>query len=651
MLQFPFRRFFLRLHVVWQRQNWIEKVAVVFFAIVSISWIRLTAGQPFTDWDAIISWDKWGCDIASRSQLGAYCMGGYPPFIPILYSIFYKLSGTYLQGAPDEQLLLHGLLVIFPVMLIMGLARFCRWIGAFWPLGVLLFFCHFDVCQYIANGYVDIPATAISIVATICVLTVYRRQPPRTRLANFIIGIVLGLVLALPPFVKANGILWAAALLLYLAIARFKHHRASKHLFFFVLGLACMLAIPLFFFLHQHWLSANFNTIAENHPHLLAFRMHVAQPEYFTISWNDWLKHIDKFVTRFQGVLFTTPWQSAIGILHLALLVAAWRRPAVRFWAALCMLLITVWFFTRSYDFRNLFPAVALLAAWAAAGLPDAGTTRRARLTRDLLGILLIVAFGGRYLQYYADGASRILSCKPLNNRLVWTLPTRKRLAAYDPEAALTRTVVEAFAGTGNRGMIYTGTPLYRHLGVRGAYETRSYRDGKLPVQPGDMHIGKTRRRGFSPLGILNLKTPLHIAMHQPGFMPTPFSLGANVTNAAGEVTRQITLPLLSMPLQQPVIAIECRLANPVDGTLALKPLPDDANAFKHLSLLGSVQIDNQTVRTLAWIRNFQEERESPPAFVLTALHLDQTNRIEHISLLFMHASPIPPDASPEVHE
>jgi hypothetical protein len=40
--------------------------------------------------------------MAERPALGGYLLGGYPQLLPTIYSVFYKVSGTYLDGFPVE---------------------------------------------------------------------------------------------------------------------------------------------------------------------------------------------------------------------------------------------------------------------------------------------------------------------------------------------------------------------------------------------------------------------------------------------------------------------------------------------------------------------------------------------------------------------
>lgn len=52
---------------------------------------RESAGSVFEWWDAVASWNRWAKEWFDQSRGGT---AGYPPGVPILYSLVYKLAGT-----------------------------------------------------------------------------------------------------------------------------------------------------------------------------------------------------------------------------------------------------------------------------------------------------------------------------------------------------------------------------------------------------------------------------------------------------------------------------------------------------------------------------------------------------------------------------
>ena len=129
-------------------------------------------GLPMVDWDALVSWDKWAVDMANRSGLGQYIMGGYPQLLPTLHSVFYKLAGTGGEVLPPEHLLLHGFNVLYVAVLMLSLWVLGRFLRFSWLVALAIYVLHRGTSVFLANGYVDTPLAAF-VLATCAIIVAY----------------------------------------------------------------------------------------------------------------------------------------------------------------------------------------------------------------------------------------------------------------------------------------------------------------------------------------------------------------------------------------------------------------------------------------------------------------------------------------------
>lgn len=82
--------------------------SLLFTVYLKFSW------SVFTEWDAVVSWNRWAKEWFAQKPSGSV---GYPPGLPILYSLVYKAAGTI-----DVQTLAKTVAAYFPFFGI-----FCLW--------------------------------------------------------------------------------------------------------------------------------------------------------------------------------------------------------------------------------------------------------------------------------------------------------------------------------------------------------------------------------------------------------------------------------------------------------------------------------------------------------------------------------------------
>jgi hypothetical protein len=556
------------------------------------------AGIPFEAWDAVVSWDKWAVDFAQRASLGGYLLGGYPLFLPLLHSVFYRLAGSAAAVLPPEQMLLHGFLTVYPAILLLSLRSLGRRFGFSGLAAFLLFAASQYIFGDLAIGQADIPLAAFLFAAAALL----------PRLAPGLRSFVAATILLFPLlFLKGTGLPWALALAVWLCRPAWRAARARKTV---LLALAATLLLVLPFTVHQIWLDAH-PTARELSPflHMLPFK--AAHTSIFSPN----LAHFVRWMGKLSVDRCLSP---AVPPVFFSV-AAAWLAAAMlryretRPLAVFCAFALAVWFFSASYDIRNAeipFCLVAVASALLAARTADAAKTRGLKNKAIALAValpLLLLALPG--LAHNPLQTLALLAHRPRPPD-VWPADAPGRLRFFKPSSDLVNILNAAPYGT-NATHILAGNRDYRLFGERGVYaiQLNSFES----VAPGDL------------------------LLRVPSFMPPPpkpFLLAASLHRAAPHRELWLAAPgdavpapfaldngVLSPENAPPCGIVELDFDNPVpeDATLVCANAEGDAAVFA--KYVQSAK-DATTLRLLYWTGT-----DLPPTFLYsgpppTACHL-----------------------------
>ena len=339
---------------------------------------ELLAGSPMKGWDAFLSWDRWAEELALSRSLGRRAFGFYPPGIPLVGSIFYKiLPASGPVPASSAHLLLHGFHSVFLLLLLLAVCALARPLG-FNPLvGQALVLSDFFLVQSLLkqSGEADVPLAAFCVAAVVVAFST-RRPPLRGR----------GAILAAVPaffafaFVKGNGF---AVLVVVAAALAFLGGPARPPLV-----LALVLAAP--FFIHQAILLF-FPALVVHDPLLLALPLETAHTDLFSPGLNHLLQWLRK-AGPILGLGGGAPVSFAAFAIAAALTVGALADRRARPVATAALQWFILWYFTGSYDWRNALPAHVLACLAAATALRRLADLPGSRPARALLACAAVIA-------------------------------------------------------------------------------------------------------------------------------------------------------------------------------------------------------------------------------------------------------------------
>lgn len=348
----------LRFRASWTRAadfSFLEWLTLAGGVLLSLGLFEQVVGTPMVSWDAITSWDKWAVDAGQRPALGRYAMGGYPQFLPMLGSVFYKLAGSGAAVFPIEHLLLHGFYVHFMLLLVFALLALGRMLG--FPGGILLvlLFGNGLVFEMTTEniGLVDIPFVAVLCAA--CALGfAYVRGIWRTAPGGWRDSAALFLPLYAVPFMKGNGLPW----LIVLVVALGAELRLWRRIRLVGAPFLAALAMSMVYMAHQIWFGAWHWDGAEPSPFLRSHTFVAAHTKEFTLDW----AHLIDWMERIGAAWNITVPRGGELLVAVLLLLCVWaaRDRRLRFFAIAGPLGLAVWFFTASYDFRNAAAPLAM---------------------------------------------------------------------------------------------------------------------------------------------------------------------------------------------------------------------------------------------------------------------------------------------------
>ncbi len=574
------RRLPRKLAAAWLALPVASRVAWALGALVLAGLFEASAGAPFSSWDATVSWDKWATVWAGRRSLGGCLVGGYPQMLPAFSSAFYRLAGSAAEVVPVEQMLLHGLHVLFPAVLMLALGCAGRRFGFPGSAAFAVFAAGRYVFRDLSIGQADIPLTAM--IAALVALAPEPGRPCRFVSSALLFFAVFSL--------KGTGPAWAVfAIAVRIAAGRSWKREGAAFL------VALLAALP--FTAHQVFLTLHPECV-EHGPflHALALKANQAPALHPSLAHAlDWWNKIlfDRSIPA--------RWSPVASGAAVVLVAMAFARRRSRLPAVAAIAALGAWFLTGSYDLRNAEPALCLTSVVFAMLLPPARKTppapcgappsrrgangssfiiqrndstppncRRAAVlegvrTSVVAGALLVLSFPG-VIRAPAHAAA-VPFRKPALHR-AWTMPPGSRHLAFRPTGVLVDVLAKAPCGRHARHVL-AGDPLYRLFGARGVYaiQLNAYDDGA----PGDVFLlapswMKSPGEPFLRVATMRRVIPYReMWLREPDLRPVAFDFADGVLRIANAPSAGL-------------LEVRLRPGSASDAALALSPddLPRD---------------------------------------------------------------------------
>ena len=235
-----------------------EVCAAILIILTACKYVNVAATPfYFNDWDAIVSWNKWGADWSLREARGNYQFT-YPQMIPLLYSVYYKLAG---YSAYDPLTLsmntVHALntflgLLSLPLVYVCGKALNVN------PITPIICVLTFRYLGMVNTGFVDTILVTYNLTCALVILRGSQVTECQSNITSFVALCLLG---AGAIFLKQIGIFASLAMLLFIFI-RYREVVTSKWGLFW---LALVAIVPTEFYLHE-LLFDFYPNLADNNP-------------------------------------------------------------------------------------------------------------------------------------------------------------------------------------------------------------------------------------------------------------------------------------------------------------------------------------------------------------------------------------------------
>lgn len=296
----------------------------------------------FTDWDAVVSWNRWARDWFNQSPAGSI---GYPPGLPILYSLVYSSVGT--DGIQTFAKLVASYFPFFGVFCILrfGLIDFRLKRGSEFAAIIFLFILQrsYNGSGFIFSGYSD------PVMASLGAFAVYSLfffndlvcKNKGAQLPRFYCGFLLVLVFVAPALIKQSGVVLAAVTVLCMMLVCYRFITKNVIYFGVLVFLAGLFAV--------HWYI------------------------YSYFIWNDFYVAADAMPTSYLTRLFNSivlMLKVSSPLVILAASIGLIYKKEFRL--GLVFFLLPLWLFWAlvvSYDFRTALYFVAAVAICAGFGV------------------------------------------------------------------------------------------------------------------------------------------------------------------------------------------------------------------------------------------------------------------------------------------
>lgn len=344
--------------------SWIDKLGLAL-CVWFLTFSTLRSFEPFSTWDALVSWDKWGRDMATRNGLGGYVMGAYPQLIPTIYSLFYKnFAPVDTTIIPDATYFAHAANGLFDWLIVPAGLVLCKRLGASLLLFSAFFFGSGVLIEWFASGYVDTATTAVFLFTSALVVD-WMCDPTSRRLASAVLCFIPSA--ATLCFVKGQGMLLTlfATLFIFCRPIAGNYRKAAVAVAALAAGAVLVLPYPI----HQRlvWNSGR----AETDVRLHTMPVRVENPAAVAPSFPLAKKYANEFVRSYvppfaEATPAYTVFVAIVIALGLALSLRKRQMLPIAIAAAIGW---AIWFRFAAYDWRNASQIASLTVLCAAAGL------------------------------------------------------------------------------------------------------------------------------------------------------------------------------------------------------------------------------------------------------------------------------------------
>lgn len=424
-------------------------LAVVSAAVLAGYFFRNT-DAVFTEWDAVVSWNRWATEWAANGfPSGAQ---HYPQLVPASWSILYVFAGGTTVQAPARMLQALYPLAIVLVFLDAGLRhRSARVLLAApaWTLFIYLVAAPWNAPpDVLSSGWVDIPVSFFGLIAVVTALYAEERTERDWWLA-LLFG--CGAALTKQAGLYAMAFVWVYALL---EVRRGKFALRSAAL---VLAL-----VASWYVMKQIQINMGLDG---------------SEIDYVTGGVHQGRGPLDRAL--YAGVLLgRIPYLGKLGLPALlagAGLVLAALRDARQRVIVLGIVLpfLTIWTFLYSYDTRNAMLVVPLLVLAACHALPARELAWRPSRLELAAAAAVAVAIGGSIQYDEAETQKEQLA----KRRQIWDAPVNAALYQF-------------FEANPPRGKIVTA---YQILGYLPGFE------GRVVAHPGPLRSDDLEKLDADP--------------------------------------------------------------------------------------------------------------------------------------------------------
>ena len=289
-------------------------------------------GRVFTDWDAVVSWNRWAVNwYQGHFPQGTYW---YPQLLPIIYSITYAFTGNeWIQLFARASSALFIFFTFFTLWQISKKINKPLW-GI---LSSVIFYFLITSTALPWTGYADTPVSCLLLLSFLFfILGEHEFKENRSPNHSFLIGSSTALLLL---FTKGNGVIFAFLYpLLWINIISKKKIVGS-----FIILL--LMALSWYGFKYYQHEASNISTLST----------------IVGLPYSERIMHGFKLCLRKRHF-------NLFFLLSFCSLIASVILPdkKMKFISIITLLYFFIWCFTASYDLRNLslyYPAASLIMA------------------------------------------------------------------------------------------------------------------------------------------------------------------------------------------------------------------------------------------------------------------------------------------------
>lgn len=466
------------------------------FAVLAVSLFfcegifEAVAGMPLASWDAVVSWDKWAADIAARTGLGGYISGAYPQGIPLLLSLFYKVLLPV--GADPvlslEHLLAGGLFQVFPLLLSLSLLAAAREyrVNPLIPAGITFGSAALVYAMIKQVGYVDVPLAA-SVAALLPAIPLLKKRAA----GDMWFAAAFATLLFPVVFIKGNGFAVALLALPFLLLRGRGPLRGLAEYGAAVRPLAAVLVLSGLFYLHQ-WFVGVWTDLGEASPFNHSLAVMSSHRDLIDFSLSHYAKTLGVWA-GYYGFVGAHIKYAGIALLALSVLLPVVVRRT-RIAGTAIALYVVLWFFTGSYDFRNLLFVLPLIAV----ALPVALNG----LLADRKYIRHAVTAGALLLSLFSIAKTRVPEIATIVFR-EFKAPNELQMSAEERRGKFLKLSGEEASfftdsEVARRAVhIVTASEGYRYLGGKGVYPLQE--NARNEIAPHDIAFSMKRAAKYTP--------------------------------------------------------------------------------------------------------------------------------------------------------